>query len=47
MYTTTDVGNIAVWCMILFGLLALAGAKVGGMILALFAVFVVACILHK
>jgi hypothetical protein len=48
MYNTTDVGNIAVWCMILFGLLALAGVKgVGGMILALAAVVFVACMLHK
>jgi cell division protein FtsW (lipid II flippase) len=47
MYSTTDAGNIAVWCFLLFGVLWMAGAPVGGMMLALAAVFAVACILHK
>lgn len=47
MYNTTDVGNIAVWCFLLFGVLFVAGAPVGGMMLALAAVFGVACVLHK
>jgi len=47
MYSTTDAGNIAVWCFLLFGVLWMAGAPVGGMMLALAAVIAVACILHK
>ena len=47
MYSTTDAGNIAVWVFMMFAFVWLMGAPVGGMLLALFLIFVVSCILHK
>lgn len=48
MFSTTDVGNVAFWTMLLFLLLAVCGVDgAGKMILALLAVFFVAGILHK
>lgn len=48
MFSTTDVGNTAFWSMLMFLLLAFCGLEgAGKMILALLAVFIVACILHK
>jgi cell division protein FtsW (lipid II flippase) len=47
VYNTTDAGNIAVWCLILFGVLFMAGLPVGGMMLALVGVIFVSCMLHK
>jgi len=46
MYSTTDVGNTAFWTMLMFLFLAICGLE-GAVILALLAVFIVACILHK
>lgn len=48
MFSTTDVGNTAFWTMLMFLFLAVCGLEgAGKMILALLAVFIVACILHK
>lgn len=47
MFDTTDVGNIAFWCFLMFGFIFMMGAPVGGMLLALTAVFFVSCMLHK
>lgn len=47
MFSTTDVGNTAFWCLLMFGFIFMMGAPVGGMLLALGAVFLVACMLHK
>lgn len=47
MFSTTDVGNTAFWCFLMFGFIFLMGAPVGGMLLSLAAVFFVACALHK
>ena len=47
MYSTTDAGNIAVWVFGMFLFTWLIGAPVGGMLIALLAIFVVSCILHK
>lgn len=48
MYSTTDIGNIAVWCLIIFGLLGLAGLPgVLPMLLSIGAVIFVSAMLMK
>lgn len=47
MFSTTDVGNTAFWCFLMFGFVWLVGGQVGGMLVALAVVFFVACALHK
>lgn len=47
LYSTSDIGNIAVWCMIIFGGLAILGLPgVLPMLLALGAVVFVAAMLQ-
>lgn len=47
MYSTSDIGNIAVWCMIIFGALMILGLPgVLPMLLALGAVVFVASMLQ-
>jgi hypothetical protein len=47
MFDMADVANIAFWCFVLFGFIGICGAPVGGMLLALVAVFLVAGALYK
>ena len=47
MYSTTDAGNIAFWVFLMFLFVWLVGGQVGGMLLALLAIFAVSCMLHK
>lgn len=47
MFSTTDVGNTAFWCFLMFGFIFIMGIPVGGMLLALAAVFFVSCMLYK
>jgi hypothetical protein len=48
LYSVSDIGNIAVWCIILFGFLGLMGLSgVMPMILSLGAIVFVAAMLSK
>lgn len=48
MYGTNDIGNIAVWCLVIFGVLGLMGLPgVAPMLLSLGAVVFVSAMLYK